>query len=223
MARRILLLTILIHVLVIKSYSNKTECTCKSDLVALDDRIKKTPAYKRNKDSYRTAYSKAVKEADAVNTIFDCHILLNELLLSLHDNHSRIYGLNQGATKEIRENPKELKKFKESEIFNGYPKPNIDLDSLRASLNSKEHHEIEGIYMKEDFLTIGVYRNENENNYEAIIFDSKVDLWEAGEVMSTLTPYGNEYLLSVGGSLSSKRLIAYTERIEKGFFFFFFF
>ena len=38
--------------------------------------------------------------------------------------------------------------------------------------------------------------------------------------MYTLIPFGDDYLLNIGGGITSKRLIAYTERIENGFFYF---
>jgi len=41
------------------------------------------PAYKINKKAYHFSYSKIVKEGVSASTIFDCHSLLNELLISL--------------------------------------------------------------------------------------------------------------------------------------------
>ena len=36
--------------------------------------------------------------------------------------------------------------------------------------------------------------------------------------MYTIVPYGNNYLLTIGGGIESKRLVAFTERIENGSF-----
>jgi hypothetical protein len=108
--------------------------------------------------------------------------------------------------------------FKNSFLYNSYPKPGYDLDSLKANLQSKAVNEIEGIYHVNNRLTIGVFNNEKEGHYNAIVLASKVAVWQPGEIMYTLVPYGNNYLLNIGGSIESKRMIAYPERIEDGIF-----
>lgn len=75
---------------------------------------------------------------------------------------------------------------------------------------------IEGIYTKENYLTIAVYKSSEE--YKAIVIASENKIWESGELLYTLIPYGNNYLMAIGGDIVSKRLISYTERIEDGFF-----
>ncbi len=144
--------------------------------------------------------------------------MLNELLISLNDNHSRIYSIDPGITDEVNSNSEKLSEFKKSELYNAYPKPNIDLDSLQSVLNTKTKKNIEGIYTRENYMTIGVYKN--KDSYKAIILDSESDFWQIGEIMYTLIPFGDDYLLNIGGGITSKRLIAYTERIENGFFYF---
>jgi hypothetical protein len=87
-------------------------------------------------------------------------------------------------------------------------------------LSSKQKADIEGIYTINDFMTLGVYKNKKENNYLAIVLNSETDIWVKGEIVYTLVPFGSDHVLSIGGSLSAKRLIAYTERIADGFFYF---
>ena len=204
--------------LIINSYSQNDVCNCKSSLTFLDSKIRKTPAYKVNKKAYNTSYSDISKEAKSSSTIFDCHVLLNKLLIALNDNHSKVYGLELGATNDVTSNSEKFNAFKQTELFNAYPKPNINLDSLTNVLNSKAKTDIEGIYHMDNYMTIGVYRT--QNNYQAIVLDSVSDVWRVGEIIYVLIPFGNDYLLSIGGSITSKRLIAYTERLENGFFHF---
>ena len=215
-----ILLLLLLSSLTNTVYSQNEECSCMTDLTFLDSKIRKTPAYKINKKAYNTSYSKIVKEAASLSAIVDCHTLLNKLLISLNDNHSRVYGVDLGATDEVVANPEKFNEFKNSPLFNAYPKPNIDLDSLKTVLNTKTIMDIEGIYKRENHITIGVFRNEVKNNYKAIILDSESNVWQVGEIMYTLIPFGNDYLLNIGGSINSKRLIVYSERIENGFFYF---
>ena len=216
--KKTILLLVFVSSLITNLYSQDEDCSCKTDLTFLDSKIRKTPAYKINKKTYETSYSKIVKEVTSINSIFDCHSLLNELLISLNDNHSRIYSIDPGITDEVNSNSEKLSEFKKSELYNAYPKPNIDLDSLQSVLNTKTKKNIEGIYTRENYMTIGVYKN--KDSYKAIILDSESDFWQIGEIMYTLIPYGDDYLLNIGGGITSKRLIAYTERIENGFFYF---
>ena len=219
MNRRIFLLLFLSS-LITNAYSQNEDCNCMTDLTFLDSKIRKTPAYKINKKAYNTSYSKFLKEVVSINSIFDCHSLLNELLISLNDNHSKVYSIELGATDEVNASPEKFNEFKKSKLFNAYQKPNIDLDSLKTVLKNKTIMDIEGVYKRENYMTIGVFRNEIENNYKAIILDSESDVWQVGEIMYTLIPFGNDYLLNIGGSINSKRLMAYTERVENGFFYF---
>ena len=219
MNRRIFLLLFLISIIT-SAYSQNEDCTCMTDLTFLDSKIRKTPAYKSNKKAYQASYSKIVKEVASINSIFDCHSLLNELLITLNDNHSRVYSIEPGATNEVNGDPEKFNDFKKSALFNAYPKPNIDLDSLKTVLNTKSIMDIEGIYKRKNYMTIGVYRNEDKNNYQAIIVDSESDVWQIGEIMYTLIPFGNNYLLNIGGGITSKRLTVYTERVENGFFYY---
>jgi len=216
--KKTILLLVFVSSLITNLYSQDEDCSCKTDLTFLDSKIRKTPAYKINKKTYETSYSKIVKEVTSINSIFDCHSLLNELLISLNDNHSRIYSIDPGITDEVNSNSEKLSEFKKSKLYNAYPKPNIDLDSLQSVLNTKTKKNIEGIYTRENYMTIGVYKN--KDSYKAIILDSESDFWQIGEIMYTLIPFGDDYLLNIGGGITSKRLIAYTERIENGFFYF---
>lgn len=206
--------------LITNIYSQNKDCSCETDLIFLDSKIKKTPAYKSNKKAYNSSYSKSLKKVTSITTIFECQLLLNELLISLNDNHSKVYGVNMGATEEIISNPEMLNQFKKSQLYNTYPKPNIDLDSLKAILNTKNKIDIEGIYKRENHMTIGVYRSKDKSRYKAIILDSESPVWQVGEIMYNLIPFGNDYLLNIGGSITSKRLIAYTERVKNGFFYY---
>jgi len=213
-----LLLLLLLSSLFTNAYSQNKDCRCETDLTFLDSKIRKTPAYRINKKAYNASYSRILKEIASVNSIFDCHYLLNELLISLNDNHSKVYSINSGATDEVKTNSEKFSEFKNSKLFNTYPKPNIDLDSLKSVLKIKTKLDIEGIYNKENYMTIGVYKD--NDNYKAIVLDSKSDVWQIGEIIYNLIPFGNDYVLNIGGSITSKRLIAYNEKIENGLFHF---
>lgn len=199
------------------SYSQNTTCDCKTDLVFLNDQVRKTPAYKVNKEAYEETYAHLLKTVAGPTTLYDCYLALSSLLLSLNDNHSKVYSKDKGLTEENKNN---LDQLSGSKLYNAFPKPGIDPDSLQAALKTKAKEDIEGIYTRENYLTLGVFRNAGEDNYKAIVLNSETDVWQKGEIAYTLIPFGEDLLMSVGGSLSSKRLISYTERIDDGLFHF---
>ena len=199
-------------------FAQNSNCSCKTDLDFLNKKLQKLPAFKDNKKNYNDQFVKFSERAGNLNSGYECFVLLNELVLTLNDNHSRIFGIDKGATTEVRTDPGKLEEFKTSKTFQAYPKPKMDLDSLKTLLISKTGSEIEGVYSKQDHLVIGVYKNDKELGYKAVVLESKSEIWEPGEIIYTLIPFGKEYHLNVGGNIATKRLISYTERIEDGFF-----
>lgn len=201
-----------------KGFSQNNKCDCMKDLEYLDSKVRKNPAYKNNTNSYKQKFEKLTIDADKAKTIHECYLILNSLLLSLNDNHSRVYGLDNGATVEIKNDPLKLSQFKESTIYNAYPFVEKDLDSLKIILKQKKLTDIEGIYSLKENLTIGVFKDDTYNKFNAVVFNTNNDVWQKGEIIYTLLPFGDNKLLNIGGSFNSKKLISYTERIDNGFF-----
>jgi len=198
--------------------AQNNECSCKKDLELLNKKVRKTPSYKTNKTVYNNQLLRTEKEITNLDSGYECFVQLNKLLLSLTDNHSRIYGSDEGANEGIRNDSIKFDKFKNSKLFNIYPRPNINLDSLKNALKKQPTESIEGIYSIDGYMKLGVYKVSKDNIYRAIVLESKNKLWETGEVLYTLIPYGNNYLLAVGGRFDSKRMVVHTERIENGVF-----
>ena len=209
-------LFILVSITVLNAQVN--DCSCKTDLEFLNQKIEKAPSYKVNKESYKLEYARTKKRIENLNSGYDCFLQLNKLMLSLNDRHCNLYGINTGLDKESKKDSDKIKEFKASNLYNNYPRPEINLDSLRTSLNQKSITSIEGVYYRKGYVTIGVYKTAKSDDYRAVILESESDVWEVGEIIYTLVPYGNDYLLAVGGSLTSKRMISYGERIKNGVF-----
>lgn len=194
------------------------DCNCEKDLEFLNQKIEQTPSYKINKVNYKLEYAKTKQNIVNINSRYDCFLQLNKLMLSLNDRHCNLYGINKGMDEESKKDLAKLKEFKTSNLYHNYPRPEINLDSLRVSLNQKSITSIEGVYYRKGYMTLGVYKTAKSEDYRAIILESESDIWEVGEVIYTLVPYGNNYLLAVGGGLTNKRMISYGERIENGVF-----
>ena len=217
MTQKIIFLLVLCS-LTLSLYSQTEGCNCSDNVVFLDQKVRKTPAYKLHKKAYQQTYDEISEQAKSVENLYDCHVLLNSLLLPINDNHSRVYSTDVGLTKDIKNDPEKFADFKNSKLYTSYRQPKMDLDSLTKVLQSSPKEAITGLYSIKEYLTIGVYKHLDENNYKAIVLESEVEHWERGELLSTLIPLRKNTFLSIGGSLSSKRLIAYTEKIEAGFF-----
>lgn len=192
------------------------DCTCRDNLDFLQMKIRKTPAYKKNKQATDLEYDRLAPTASQMDTGYYCYVLLNKFLLSMRDNHSRVYGSNKGLTPEVREDSLRFAAYPQTADFISYPTPDIDLDSLKGALEEKPFNDIEGVYTKTDGVTIGVLKSGED--YLAIVLEAENSVWKPGELLYTLVPYGNDYLLCIGGNLSTRRRVAFTERIRHGTF-----
>lgn len=212
----ITLISFLILIFYSQNLVAQEPCNCQEDLKILHKKIKKTPSYKQNKKAYLDLYSKTINKAENANSRYECYVLFNKLLLGINDNHCNVYGIEKGASAEIRKDSNQVADFKKSPIYFQFPRLNIDLDSLMKISAAKANSDVEGIYYLKDYLKIAVYKSDED--FIAVILESQKGIWEAGEVLYTMVPYGNNYLRNIGGDLGSKKLIAYPERIQNGLF-----
>lgn len=213
------LLSVLLFFSAQVSFSQKnTSCDCSTDVAFLHKKFKKTPAYKRNATLYKAMYPQIVKKAKNVTTNFDCLILINTLSLTLNDNHIKINGPKSEIVYKELKDPAVVEKVKKSATFLAYPRPKMNLDSLENILSRKSFNSKEGIYYRKNYVTIGCFFEKEKNVYHCIVLSTESPLWERGEIMYTMVPYGNNFLRVVGGNLIDKRIISYTERINKGIF-----
>lgn len=202
----------------ISSFAQNNDCNCSTDVAYLHKKLKKTPAYKRNATNYKYMYPKVLAESKSINNDFDCLVLLNKLTLTLNDNHIKINGAKSDINPNDLKDVSKLDEIKKTTAFSAFPRPKIDLDSLEKRLKLKPLNELEGVYYRKNYVTIGCFYDETKKMYHSIILDSESPLWERGELMYTMIPYGNDFLRVIGGNLTDKRLISYTERIYKGTF-----
>ena len=176
-----------------------TNCTCAKDLESLDAKLRKTPPFNVERDAYLAALEEARAQVSGVTSGYDCYVLLHQLLLSLNDNHMRIFAA-EGATVTKPRLP-----------------ASVDLDSLRRALEAEEFSAIPGVYYSKDGLVLGIRPHPTRHGYQSVILESAADPKIAGSVYSTNLPFGNGYLLCVNVNSTSGRPNVYTERIENGF------
>lgn len=197
----LLFVLVLIFGICIRSHSQTVNCECKSDIQFLNEKINKTPAYKRNKGEYEKALEGALQSSESSVSYYECFEIMNRLILSLNDWHIRLY---EKSSDSLRTDLAQ------------YSVANFDLDSLKKSLEKKPFESVEGIYHKKGHLTVGILYNEEKEAYQAIILETASDALEKGRVLYKYIPLPNNYLLTIGAQYPSKRLISYYERIHNG-------
>jgi len=179
------------------------DCNCSNSLAFLHEKITRYPAYKKNKAAYQEAFQLAKEAANTAQTDYACYQVLNRLIVSLNDNHSRVHGVSPSDPDYSGPPADQI----------GLPRTGRNLDSLRTALADKPVEAIEGIYSKEG-LELGVYR-QGDTSYQGVILQTTAKNWVPGEIMLSFIPIANGYYLAYGGQFSNKRLISYTERFKE--------
>jgi len=198
------------------------DCSCFSQLSFLAKKAAKTPAYqdqvKATKGAIKEHFSSFLTQSKNIKSDFDCFVLSNQLLITLNDNHSKTLGSQDAIDPKSAKDSIALAAFKGSMGFTTTKRLKIDLDSLEQVLSRKSLEETEGVYDRLPYAKIGVFYQPKSKRYQAVILSTTLPLWEPGELLYTLIPFGNNYFKMIGGSLSTKRLIALNERIQNGYF-----
>ncbi len=199
-------------------YSQNAACNCSTDITYLNEKLRKTPAFKESKELYTKTYTRIFTQGKQIDSKFECYYLLNKLALAIEDRHLKIFGAKTEMSSAMMDDMLAVHAFKTSIANTLYPKVEINLDSLEQKLSILILDAKEGIYYFGDAIKLGVYTNTNMTDYTMVVLESKIPIWERGTVLARLIPYGDDYHRFIGGSLYSKRLITFGERIKKGMF-----
>lgn len=175
------------------SHSQVQPCNCLVDLIYMNALITKLPSYtsqmvgdKRVQHERRYDYLK-VKAAGTTNR-FQCFLLISRLFSSIKDNHLQLV---QNPWEPIRINPsnpffiemqaQEMVKYKHLN-----PSVAIDTDSLKKILERKPFGDIEGIYVIENRLKMGLYKAGIKDSLVGVIIESFIPNWEKGNIAMVL-------------------------------------
>lgn len=202
----------------IPSNGQDKSCNCMDDITFLNERLKKTPAYTDSKAHYAKVFNSISEQAKQNPSTFECYYLMNKLALAINDRHLKIYGAKTEMIRDLITDSTAVNTFKTSEAYRLYPKVTINIDSLENTLALKVMDSNEGIYYLGTTIKIGVLQSTDRNEYSMVVLASENPIWERGQVLGKLIPYGKDYLRFIGGNLNSKRLITFAERIKNGTF-----
>ena len=181
-------------------------CDCRADLAVLDKKLKKTPAFRQNKESYKTTYTKVLQEFEnqALNQNYlACFRAVNRILLSLNDWHMKVIESGEKDPESITVE---------------YPYYRGDLDALQKQLEGKSQDEIEGIYHRKGRYSFGLVRQENGSGYNAVLLKTDSKDWQPGQIFLQLEAANSETFTVTGAQFPRTRAISYLDRIKKGVF-----
>jgi hypothetical protein len=166
-----------------------------ADVDMLHAELKKTHSYRDQiKGTKRASYDALVgqvkKELAESRPGFNRFYLLSKLLLPISDNHLYFYEAYETYfTNKLLSDTALVKKYRSSHAFLTYPRIKVNLDSLEMQLKSKPRDSIEGVYQHFGILTVGVFRTQKRDSLIGVVLESKIPIWERGEMYSVMKEY----------------------------------
>lgn len=206
-----LIILFLSSTILFNAYGQLETCDCKKDLDFLVDKMKEMPSYKhqikkQNKEaSFQKEYSAIADELKEPITVYECYLLLNQMMATVTDIHATVLSNTIPFSIEKAKDSLELAKFIVSAKFKNHPSSLKNLKELSATLASKPKDVIEGIYYYADNLTVGVYSLGNEK-YEGVILESNLPLWTPGQLYIHLRKGTNNQFEVASYNLSTKKM-----------------
>ena len=192
-------------------------CDCRAELDFAYRKVKKSISFKDQFDKEGKAefndHYQSLVSSSANLSLYDCFLLLNDLIEPLRDNHLYIDGNVAPMSLAELKDPAKLKAFRETGGFGVFPRSSRDLDSLSAALQEKSMASVEGIYYYGQFLEVGVY---GTGPWYGVVLQSELPSWEAGELILRLEQVSGEQYRNTSGNFVSKKLVHYQERIVEG-------
>ena len=205
------------------SVKSKGQDKYQRDLQKLYSIIQKLPSYKdqiRNGSmkSYNKLYhslqSDTIKDVEVHKIFYN----LSKLFFPINDNHLGFYELPEFYLNQAEFNDSiAIKKYRNSSMFQNYPKINLNFDSLENNLNHKPKDSIEGLYYYQNFLKIGLYHLNNSNEYLGLVLSSEIPNWETGQVAIRLFEYAPAQFKAIYGHPLFKNLMLYNNEKFKNY------
>lgn len=179
-------------ILILSLNLNAQNCNCEDELnFVIDYYEENLPSFKDNVNNHNLSdYNKfknnLLKQSKKYCKNQDlCFKTLLVYVEFFKDNHSSIYVGNSVNVNE--NNPEEVKRFIESDIF----KKSEVIKHFKTNSN-KSLNSIENLYQTDNGVyTISIIKNKNKfRDYVGVIVDSKTPLWKKGQVKIELKKVG---------------------------------
>lgn len=182
--------------------------TYTNDLSTLRSVLEKTPSYKTQiKGEQLAAYDALYNRlaADSVSNANDYKYFYNlaQLFFPLRDNHLGFYQVPDYEKFKTRET---IAEFITTKAFTGYPKYEINIDSLKNALSEKPAESVEGIYHYDRFYSVGLFKSKDKE-YIGVVVESETELWPKGHIAMHLYEYGPNMFKAIYGHPLTKNFI----------------
>ncbi|WP_295939675.1 S41 family peptidase [uncultured Alistipes sp.] len=185
------------------------------------ENLKRTASYQTQKERHAAVESKyeelKQKGPDYDPCTVESYIKLYELVDQLVDNHNAVRGNTKTFAYKDLSDEAFLRKIKSDPAYNFYPRAKMDLDSLETALSTRKTEDYEGIYYREPYFKIAIFKKE-EGLLQGVILDTKIPSWERGETMLWLTDKGNDRFRLYIGGLVDKKLVSIRDYFKDGAF-----
>ncbi|MEO1653438.1 MAG: S41 family peptidase, partial [Bacteroidota bacterium] len=196
--------------------AQELNCDCQKDLDFLYETLPKAPSFKaqikgNRKAAFETHYRALRAQSSPQEPLFNCFMLLVELMRDVKDNHLRINYSTQKFSPDSLKDAAFVERFKKSEAYLLYPASKRDLDSLEKVLSLRPVDSLAGIYYYKNIFKMAVFQKENSDRYQGVLLESKLASWQRGDVLMELWPEGDNRLFCITGNLVYKRLLHFPE------------
>ena len=173
----------------------QTNRTYKSDLIELQNILKKTPSYSdqikgQSLISYNSLFDKLL--SDTVKNASDYKYFYNlaQLFFPIRDNHLNFY---------------QIANFPSATDF---PTFKGNLDSLKSVLTTKPLDSLEGIYHYDKYYSIGLFKVD-KTEYIGVVLGTETTNWKKGQVAIHLYEYLPNYFKAIYAHPKFKNYILY--------------
>lgn len=173
----------------------QTNRTYKSDLIELQNILKKTPSYSdqikgQSLISYNSLFEKLL--SDTVKNASDYKYFYNlaQLFFPIRDNHLNFY---------------QIANFPSATDF---PTFKGNLDSLKSVLTTKPLDSLEGIYHYDKYYSIGLFKVD-KTEYIGVVLGTETTNWKKGQVAIHLYEYLPNYFKAIYAHPKFKNYILY--------------
>lgn len=198
-------------------------CDCKAEMDFVYEQMQTMSSYKSQikgelEDKFETTYQTIRERVSNDMNITACYVQMNELMSLVRDKHAGAYGTRPDYGVEEALDSSFVASYRVTEAFLAFPKVDLSIDSLRQVLSMKATADVEGIYNFGNAMKLGIYRIDQTDSLVGVILDSKIGVWEPGQIYAYIKNTGkaNYYNMVVYGQIHKNLLYYRNHFIRNG-------